>query len=107
MLAARTISVLNKLHSHAQPVCHLRNPQSSIVRRLLSSLALLEQRDSKLNTSSLAAVSAARKLGGSITGFIAGGGIKPAAEEASKVKGLDKVVYVDNEAYNRVSRPGD
>ena len=35
------------------------------MRRLASTLAVLEQRDGKLNPSSLAAISAAQKLGGS------------------------------------------
>ena len=74
----------------------------SLLRRLLSSLAVLEQRDGKLNVSSLAAVSAAQKLGGSITGFIAGKNGKTVAEEAAKVQGLEKVLYVENEAYDKV-----
>lgn len=81
-------------------------PLASITRnaayaRLLSTLALLEQRDGKLNMSSLAAVSAAQKLGGSITGFVAGSNTKAVAEEAAKVQGLEKVIYVDNAAYDR------
>lgn len=79
--------------------------QYSALRRLLSSLAILEQRDGKLNVSSLAAVSAAQKLGGSITGFLAGSGTKSIAEEAAKVKGLDKIVYVENDAYDKARPP--
>lgn len=63
---------------------------------------MLEQRDGKLNIASLAAVSAAQKIGGSVTGFVAGKGTKAVAEEAAKVKGLDKVIFVDNDAYTRV-----
>lgn len=51
--------------------------------------------------SSLAAVSAAQKLGGSITGFLAGKDIKAVAEQAAKIKGLEKVVFVENEAYEK------
>lgn len=76
--------------------------RSAAYQRLLSSLAVLEQRDGRLNVSSLAAVSAAQKLGGSITGFVAASGGKSIAEEASKIKGLDKVIYVDSDAYDRV-----
>lgn len=76
--------------------------QQTAYRRLLSSLAILEQRDGKLNISSLAAVTAAQQLGGSVTGFIGGGGAKAIAEEAAKVKGLEKVIYVENDAYTRV-----
>jgi electron transfer flavoprotein alpha subunit len=66
---------------------------------------VLEQKDGKLNPSSLAAVAAAQKLGGSIIGFVAGGGAKAVAEEAAKVQGLEKVVFVDNTAYDRVCTP--
>ncbi|KAF1992290.1 electron transfer flavo protein, alpha subunit [Aulographum hederae CBS 113979] len=51
--------------------------------------------------SSLAAVTAAMKLGGPVTGFVAGSGAKAVAEEAGKVKGLNKVIYVENGAYDK------
>jgi electron transfer flavoprotein alpha subunit len=71
-------------------------------RRFASTLAILEQKDGKLNHGSLSAVTAAQKLGGPIHGFVAGGNIRAAAEEASKVEGLEKVVAVENEAYEKV-----
>jgi electron transfer flavoprotein alpha subunit len=74
----------------------------SALARLLSSLAVLEQRDGKLNHGSLGAVTAAQKLGGSITGFVAGSNIKCVAEEAAKVAGIEKVIAVDNGAYDKV-----
>jgi electron transfer flavoprotein alpha subunit len=73
----------------------------SEVARLLSSLAILEQRDGKLNHGSLGAVTAAQKLGGSITGFVAGGNIKAVAEEAAKVNSIEKIIAVDNAAYDK------
>lgn len=73
----------------------------SAFARLLSSLAILEQKDGKLNNASLGAVTAAQKLGGSVTGFVAGGNVKSVAEEAAKIKGLEKIVSVDNEAYDK------
>jgi electron transfer flavoprotein alpha subunit len=85
--------------SHSTTVPHL-----SALARLLSSLAVLEQREGKLNVSSLSAVTAAQKLGGSVTGFIAGSGIKAIAEEAAKVKGLEKIIYVENAAYDKVTQ---
>lgn len=51
--------------------------------------------------SSLASISAAQKLGGSVHGFVAGGNIKQVADEASKVEGLEKVIFVDNSDYDR------
>ncbi|KAG9249326.1 hypothetical protein BJ878DRAFT_410805 [Calycina marina] len=69
--------------------------------RLLSSLAVLEQKGGKLNAGSLGAITAAQKLGGSITAFIAGGNIKSAAEEAAKVEGVEKIISVDNASYDK------
>jgi electron transfer flavoprotein alpha subunit len=63
---------------------------------------VLEQRDGKLNVSSLAAVSAGQKLGGSVTAFVAGSGVKSVADEAAKVKGIEKIIYVENGAYDKV-----
>lgn len=74
----------------------------STVIRLLSSLAVLEQKDGKLQQSSLSAVTAAQKVGGSLVGFVAGSGIRAVAEEASKVKGLNKIIMVENDAYDKV-----
>ena len=51
--------------------------------------------------SSLAAVTAGMKLGGSVTGFVAGSNIKAVAEEASKVAGLEKVIYIENGDYDK------
>lgn len=51
--------------------------------------------------SSLASISAAQKLGGSIHGFVAGSGAKEIAAEASKIEGLEKVIFVDNGAYDK------
>jgi electron transfer flavoprotein alpha subunit len=69
---------------------------------LLSTLAVLEHREGKIQNASLA-VSAALKLGGPVTGFLAGSKIKTAvAAEAAKINGLEKVIVVENEAYDKV-----
>ncbi len=78
---------------------------SSGLARLLSSLAVLEQKDGKLLPGSLGAVTAAQKLGGSITGFLAGSNVKSAAESAARVHGLEKVITVENGAYDKVPTP--
>ena len=70
--------------------------------RLLSTLAVLEQKDGKLNHGSLCAATAGRKLGGSVTGFVAGSNVKVVAEQAAKGNGMEKVVMVDNGAYDKV-----
>ncbi|KAL9130531.1 MAG: hypothetical protein Q9217_001299 [Psora testacea] len=75
--------------------------QLSAFARLLSSLAVLEQREGRLQNASLSAVTAAQKLGGSITGFIAGSGVQGVAEEVSRVKGLDKIIMVENASYDK------
>jgi len=75
--------------------------RSTFLARLLSTLAVLEQREGKLNMASLAAVTAGQKLGGSVTGFVAGSNIKAVAEEAAKVEGLEKVIYVENGDYDK------
>jgi electron transfer flavoprotein alpha subunit len=79
------------------------NPASCARRaRCLSSLAILEQRNGKLNSSSQAAVAAAQRLGGPVTAFVAGTGAKLVAEEAAKIKGIEKVIFVENPAYDKV-----
>lgn len=79
----------------------LSRSQSISVARLLSTLAILEQRDGKLNTGSLGAVTAGQKVGGSVHGFVAGTGAKSIAGDVAKVQGLEKVLAVENEAYDR------
>lgn len=82
---------------------YTRLHQPSTLARLLSSLAVLEQKDGALQNSSLCAITAAQKLGNSITGFIAGSNnIKALAETAAKVKGVEKIIIVENSAYDRV-----
>lgn len=95
--AART-----QLHSSSSASRRLFQQQSAYAR-LLSTLAVLEQRDGKIQGSSLSAVTAAQKLGGSVTAFVAGSGVKSgAAAEAAKIKGLDRVIAVENGAYDKV-----
>ena len=82
---------------------HTLSSPASALSRLLSTLAVLEQRDGKLQNSSLSAIAAAQKLGGSVTAFLAGSGVKgTSAAEAAKIKGLDKVIAVENDAYEKV-----
>lgn len=96
-------SVLRAARSQIYPSRAFNQPALSALARLLSTLAVLEQRDGKLQASSYSAVAAAQKLGGSVTAFVAGKGVKgTAAAEASKIKGLEKVLAVDNEAYEKV-----
>jgi electron transfer flavoprotein alpha subunit len=75
--------------------------RAAILRRLASTLTVLEQRDGKLNMSSLASISAAQKVGGSVHGIVAGSNIKTVADQASKVEGLEKVIFIENGDYDR------
>lgn len=75
--------------------------------RLQSTLAILEQKDGQLNHGSLSAFTAAQKLGGPVHGFIAGSNISSAAQEAAKVNGVDKIITVDNVAYDKVIIPDE
>ena len=99
MLFASRASVLRQAQYYLRPS---NRQQQSAFARLLSSLALLEQRDGKLQNASLSAVTAAQKLGGSVTGFVAGGGMQGVAEEAARVKGIDKVIVIENGSYDKV-----
>jgi electron transfer flavoprotein alpha subunit len=102
MFSAARMSALRPARTllrRAQPVAA---PQSSARARLLSTLAVLEQREGKLNPASLSAITAGTRLGGSITAFVAGSGVKSVADEAAKVKGVEKVIYVENGAYEKV-----
>lgn len=74
----------------------------TLTRHLLSTLAILEQREGQLDKGSLGAITAAKKLGGSVHAFIAGNNATSSAQEASKTDGLEKVVAVNSAAYERV-----
>jgi electron transfer flavoprotein alpha subunit len=101
MLPIARHSVLRAARSQIYPT---RALNQSALARLLSTLAVLEQRDGKLQNSSLSAIAAAQKLGGPVTAFLAGAGVKStSAAEAARIKGLDKIVAVENDAYEKVS----
>ncbi|CAG9970627.1 unnamed protein product [Clonostachys byssicola] len=69
--------------------------------RLLSTLAVLEQKDGQLSHGSLSAFTAAKQLGGTVHGFIAGNNITAAAQEAAKIEGVEKILVVDSAAYDK------
>lgn len=105
MLSLGHTSVLRRALTHQCPSYASRLVRQPILARLLSSLAVLEQREGKLQGSSLSSVTAAQKLGGSITGIVAGSNIKSVAEEAAKVKGLEQILMIENGAYDKVGSP--
>ena len=102
MLPAARASVLRTARSQLRWSQPIAVPQYSAFARLASTFAVLEQKDGKFQPASLAAVTAGTKLGGTITAFIAGSGVKSVAEEIGKAKGIEKVIYVENGAYDKV-----
>ncbi len=104
MLFATPRAVLAQVRRHVAPSnCPACLTGAASRRRLLSTLAVLEQRDGKLNHGSLSSVTAAKQLGGSIHGFVAGSNITAVAAEAAKVDGVEKIIAVENAAYDKVS----
>lgn len=103
MLSLARTSALRSLRiqQHGLSIAARTPSQSFTLARLLSTLAILEQREGKLNSSSLGAVTAGQKLGGPVHGFIAGKDVKSVAEEAAKTEGIEKIILVDNAAYDR------
>ncbi|KAG5921509.1 hypothetical protein E4U42_005811 [Claviceps africana] len=69
--------------------------------RLLSTLAILEQRDGQLLQGSLNTLTAAKKIGGTVHGFLAGANVSAASEEAAKVDGVEQIIKVENGVYEK------
>ncbi|KAJ8109559.1 hypothetical protein ONZ43_g6099 [Nemania bipapillata] len=102
MFSAARRSALRGVSSVPRYTSAVTGPFSqSALHRLLSSLAILEHREGELNHGSLSAITAAKKIGGSVHGFVAGSNIKSVAEEAAKVEGVEKIIAVENVAYDK------
>ena len=65
----------------------------------MTSLILAEHDNSELKPATLNAVTAARALNGSIDILVAGSNCRGAAEGASKIEGVNKVLVADSEEY--------
>ena len=65
----------------------------------MTSLILAEHDNSEIKPATLNAVTAARALNGSIDILVAGSNCKGAAEGASKIEGVNKVLVADSEEY--------
>ncbi|KAK6346874.1 Electron transfer flavoprotein alpha-subunit [Orbilia brochopaga] len=85
----------------ARPLAVPRALPGAYTHRFASTFALLEQRDGKLQPSAQNVVTAARTLGNPVVGFVAGKAAKEVAEQAAKIEGVDKVIYVASEAYEK------
>lgn len=106
MLLTTRGPILRQAQFHLRPLRLFNGQRQSALARLLSSLAILEEREGKLDNASLSAVTAAQKVGGTVTGFIAGSAAKSVAEEAAKVKGLEKIIMIENGSYDKVRPHG-
>ncbi|KZM21534.1 Electron transfer flavoprotein alpha-subunit [Ascochyta rabiei] len=100
MFAAARPSVLRSARAQLRQ-SQTQSQSHAAWARLASTLAVLEAKEGKLNIASLAAITAGTKLGGSVTAFVAGSAGKALAEQAGKAQGIEKVIYVDNAAYDR------
>ncbi|CCG81167.1 Electron transfer flavoprotein alpha-subunit, mitochondrial [Taphrina deformans PYCC 5710] len=67
----------------------------------LSTLAIIEHQNGTVQPATLTAITAATKLGGSIHALLAGSGTKELADKVAKIAGVEKVLFVDNAAYDR------
>ncbi|KAI1133783.1 electron transfer flavoprotein domain-containing protein [Nemania abortiva] len=102
MFSAARRTALRGVSSLPRPAASVTGAFSpSALQRLLSSLAILEHRDGALNHGSLSAITAANKIGGSVHGFVAGSNVKSIAEEAAKAEGVEKIIAVENAAYDK------
>ncbi|XP_064608220.1 electron transfer flavoprotein subunit alpha, mitochondrial-like [Liolophura sinensis] len=80
--------------------CRTRLSHSlNLVRRLQSTLVVAEHNNEKLTPVTLNAITAASKMGGDLVCLVAGTQCAKVAEEASKIKGVKKILLADNEAF--------
>ncbi|CCU74289.1 electron transfer flavoprotein subunit [Blumeria hordei DH14] len=77
-----------------RPLASLASGNPGLISyRSVFALAIVELKDGKLIQSSLSAVSAAQKLGSSITGFIAGGNISESTRKTAKIISIEDNAY--------------
>lgn len=75
---------------------------SSLTRsHALSTLAIIEHQEGQVQPATLAAITAATKLGGSVHALLAGSKTTELAETVAKIAGLEKVLFVESEAYDK------
>ncbi|HVT54543.1 MAG TPA: electron transfer flavoprotein subunit alpha/FixB family protein, partial [Xanthobacteraceae bacterium] len=72
----------------------------------MATLLIAEHEDSVLNGATHKAVTAAKALGGNIHILVAGQGCKAAADAATKIDGVKKVLVADDAKYaHRLAEP--
>jgi len=73
---------------------------SQVLKRLKGTLVVAEHDNTKLNSLTMNAVTAATKLGSDVTCLVAGSNCAKAAEELSKVKGVTRILVADNAGFD-------
>jgi len=68
----------------------------------MTSLFFIEHANGKISDQSLKAISATADFGEETHGIIAGSEIDDAVTEASKIKGISKLIHIDNEEFNNI-----
>ena len=62
-------------------------------------LVIAEHDNQSIKVPTLVTIAAAKEIGGDVNVLVAGSGCSGAAEAASKIDGVGKVLVADNEAY--------
>ncbi|BFZ55619.1 Electron transfer flavoprotein alpha-subunit [Savitreella phatthalungensis] len=65
-----------------------------------STLAVIEHIDGKVTPTTLSAITAAAKVGGSVHGIIAGKSAKSVAEQVKGISGIEKLLVIESDAYD-------
>ncbi|XP_059169611.1 electron transfer flavoprotein subunit alpha, mitochondrial-like [Physella acuta] len=71
-----------------------------VLKRLKSTLVIVEHNNEKLAPCTLNAVTAASKIGGDISCLVFGKNCSKVAQEASKLKGVSKVLLAESDVFN-------
>jgi len=83
-------------------LAQMRHVQSrnvlALAQRFQSTLVLAEHSNDKLNPVTLNAITAAQKVGGSISCLVAGAQCGPVVEQLSKAAGVSKILVAENGA---------
>lgn len=69
------------------------------VQRFQSTLVIAEHNDQALSPVTQNTVTAAKKIGGDVTVLVAGANSGPAADQASKIQGVSKVISASNAVF--------
>lgn len=80
----------------------MRAVRTAVAARNASSLVVAEHDGANISASTLACVTAANKIGGEVSLFIAGSNTSDIAANACKIAGVNKVVTCNNEVFSHI-----